>query len=61
MENGGHWTWTDVDVSGVVGGIALTVGAIALGWAIKNAYNYAIKKRQERYLRKTHYNSYMAI
>ena len=61
MADGGDWTWEDVNVSGVVGGIALTAGAIALGWAIKKAYNYAIKRREERYLRKHNYASYMAI
>ena len=61
MADGGDWTWEDVNVSGVVGGIALTAGAIALGWAIKKAYNYAIRRREERYLRKHNYDSYMAI
>ena len=61
MEREGHWTWADVNVTGVVGGIALTVGAITLGWAIKKLYNYTIKKRQEHYLRNNNYSSYMTI
>ena len=61
MDNEGHWTWADVDVSGVVGGIALTLGAMSLGWALKKAYNYATKKKRERYLRNNNLNSYMAI
>ena len=61
MENDSHWTWADVDVTGVVGGIALTFGAIALGWAIKKFYNYTLKKRQEHYLRDNIYASYRTI
>ena len=46
--DGGHWTWVDVDVAGVLGGIALTLAAFILGWAIKQAYNYSAKKQQQR-------------
>ena len=61
MDRESHWTWTDVNVTGVVGGIALTIGAIAFGCALKKLYNYAIKKRKERYLRNDNYVSYMSI
>ena len=62
MESEGHWTWADVNVTGVVGGITLTFGALALGWAIKKLYNYyTIKKRQEHYLRNDIYSSYMTL
>ena len=51
-----------ISVSGVVGGIALTFGALVLGWTIKMFYNHTIKKRQERLLfRNNNQTSYMAI
>ena len=39
----GEQHFVNVNVSGVVGGIALTIGALVLGWTIKMFYNYTIK------------------
>ena len=54
--------FVNVNVSGVIGGIALTIGALVLGWTIKMFYNYTMKKRQERlFFRNNNQTSYMAI
>ena len=68
MVHESHWVWADdVNVLDVVGGMSLTIGAIALGLALKKLYNYIIKRRRQEeeqrneYLLENRCSLYMAI